>query len=119
VVPLHAFGWRRRAEHAVVVDLGAVPFSRTAMREWFRRVADVSGHPGRDPRTFLAELAAPPCAWPVAPLARSYAELGAGDLGALPARYDARYVVRDGGTPLPWPVLHREGRVTLHAIPGG
>ena len=29
----------------------------------------------------------------------------------------ARYVVREDSTPLPWPVLHREGRFTLYAIP--
>jgi hypothetical protein len=118
LVPLHAFGWRRLAERAIVVDLGAVPFGRSAMREWLRRVADVSGHPGLDPRTFLAELAAPPCAWPIRPLARGYAALGADGLGALAARYGARYVVRDDPVPLPWPVLHREGRVTLYAVPG-
>ena len=28
LVPLHAFGWRRYAERAVVADLGAVPFGR-------------------------------------------------------------------------------------------
>ena len=109
---------RRLAERAIVVDLGAVPFGRSAMREWLRRVADVSGHPGLDSRTFLAELAAPPCAWPIRPLARGYAALGADDLGALAARYGARYVVRDDPVPLPWPALHREGRVTLYAVPG-
>jgi hypothetical protein len=118
LVPLDAFAWRRRAERAVVVDLSAVPFGRNAMREWFRRVTDVSGHPGRDPRTFLAELTAPGCGWPIEPLAQSYAALGAGELGALAARYGARYVVRDDAVPLPWPVLHREGRFTLYAIPG-
>ncbi len=119
LVPLEAFGWRRRAERAIVVDLGAVPFGRTAMREWLQRVADVGGYPGRDPRGFLAELAAPACAWPIRPLARGYAAQGAAELGALAARYGARYVVREGPPPLPWPALHREGRFTLYAIPGG
>ena len=117
LVPLHAFAWRRYAERAVVADLGAVPFGRTAMREWLRRVADVGGHPGREPRAFLAELAAPRCAWPIQPLARGYAALGARELGALATRYGARYVVREDPAPLPWPVLHREGRFTLYAVP--
>jgi Domain of unknown function (DUF6798) len=117
LVPLHAFGWRRYAERAVVADLGAVPFGRTAMREWLQRVADVGGHSGRAPRAFLAELAAPACAWPIQPLARGYDALGPQELGALATRYGARYVVREDSTPLPWPVLHKEGRFTLYTIP--
>ena len=117
LVPLHAFGWRRYAERAVVAELGAVPFGRTAMREWLQRIADVGGLPGRAPRAFLAELGAPACVWPIQPLARGYDALGPREIGALATRYGARYVVREDSTPLPWPVLHREGRFTLYAIP--
>jgi hypothetical protein len=119
LVPLDALGWRRYAERAIVVDLGAVPFGRTAMREWLRRVADVAGYPGRDPRGFLTELAAPACAWPIGPLSRGYAAQGAEEVRALAGRYGARYTVRESSAPLPWTVLHREGRFTLYAIPGG
>jgi hypothetical protein len=119
LVPLDALGWRRHAERAIVVDLGAVPFGRTAMREWLQRVADVGGYRGRDPRTFLTELRVPACAWPIGPLARGYAAQSVAELGALAGRYGARYAVREGSAPLPWAVLHREGRFTLYAIPGG
>ncbi len=120
LVPLHAFAWRRAAERAVVVEMGAVPFGRTAIREWVQRVADVAGYPGRDPRTFLRELNAPPCAWPFRQLGRGYAARGPTELRALAARYGARYVVRDGAAPpLPWPALHQEGAATLYAVPTG
>ena len=118
LVPLDALGWRRYAERAIVVDLGAVPFGRTAMREWLQRVVDVAGYPGGDPQGFLTELAAPACAWPIGPLARGYAAQGPGELGALAARYGARYAVRESSAPLPWTVLRREGRFTLYAVPG-
>jgi len=94
-----------------------VPFGRTAMREWLQRIADVGGLPGRAPRAFLADLGAPACVWPIQPLARGYDALGPREIGALATRCGARYVVREDSTPLPWPVLHREGRFTLYAIP--
>jgi hypothetical protein len=120
LVPLDALGWRRFAERAIVVDLGAVPFGRTAMREWLQRIAAVVGYPGRDPRSFLTKLAAPACAWPIGPLSRGYAAQGPAELGRLAGRYGARYAVREeDSAPLPWAILHREGRFTLYAVPDG
>jgi Domain of unknown function (DUF6798) len=116
LVPPHAASWRLVAERAVVVDLKAVPFGRAAMREWHERIADLAGRSGRSPSALVRDLALPRCRWPLGPLARAYAALDGAEVRRLAAKYSARYVVREGGAPLPFRIRHREGTAVLYDL---